>query len=1324
MNIANWDDFNKKNKDKTKAFEDLCRLLFLREKKKSSYEYDYDMNEAGLEFKPVKCNDGKWYGIQCKYFSSNVSSSSKYNQIYKSVSDAIERFKGQLDVIYIYTNGEFEHSCTEDEIKSKKKTKKIELARLAKKENIKLEWITSDKVLDNVKQKEHRDLYELYFSNEKNLEFLNNLITPMEKTFLESDAFLRLKFGENIDLLEIKESLNENKFTLILGDAGTGKSLGLKKICNYILNEYIEFYFKKTGEIKNIVLFPVLIKLRECTNGNIEEIIRNRLKDYEVSKINEEKKICYLFDGLDEIPTEDVTNVINYIQRISEEKSTKAVVVSSRSESTNLVYLNQVIKWNQYKINELTKEQKIEFLSKKESLKGTEVLNNLVESELLDNITDIFSLNLLYENIDIIDITESKIKLIEISINSLFDRYQKLVNINILYPKKENIFKLCTEISYVMQQKKQLYIELKDIENLISEVLSINDISTINSIIEMLLETCFEKSFSFNMTFKHRRIQEYFLYRKVESEYYDNPNILRELNLLANKDFICNIFLNTSLKRALKNKDLFKISSLRLLESYLGEDYIKNFKNDIIVGDRYSYSEANYKYSDRLIELLSTYTEEELDMLFNDDRLGVLEIFNKGDFHDNNFIKLTNTYWKVNKVNIINLLKKYNLVPEKSRINQDLIYYKLNVLNINVEELYEKLKDSEEIFPQFLKLVIDKDILFVENIINNLDIIYFDNLCKELLSFENIKLLYYKEKYQTLFMAIIDKILVFDNECGIHAKVLFSFITDDKKFYADLENEFEKYNQNNFWTWTNNLEISIYMAIILGKTNNLCHNEFKFGANLIKVLYENKNENEAPFEKFKDLLIASNFTCKDSLNFVNTRLLGIILANINFDLNQTKRFLRVVFNYESVINVNELMFKIYILNKEKFFNLANKAILSDLENKIGDSETAYYEDIIDSTFSLGAMYSKFSLERRHKLLVKGISTSICRPEYTGEKFISKDLIECVFKGYESFWFDKQKLEDILIDIYSNLKIIDNRTGNSSNMNYLKWGLEEYDIKHEAFDDLYNIEPQKFDYSELNVFKEEELDLKNNLEQYYKFESRESPYGSIVFWEHIIEYGYNNQKLDILIKNLHNRLYDIKKMYLYIPIWILLRYKEFRDEVCKIVANKLGREGIYNITKIIALNDSFDDKSIYLNHLLKFMNFLTYNDIGKQRESEWFEYREKDWIINESDQELYFIKNRNIKIIWNDNNQVERFNDEWAVHYDESGYKYDYILYKDNVKIKQFSLVWVDGFRALLPIPKKYGSNIVDRDEYLICKLLNTSTENLNAYMHYSNLIVE
>ena len=99
---ANWDDFNKKNKDKTKAFEDMCRVLFLRQNKKTAYDYSYNANEAGLEFQPVyNESDNKWYGAQCKYFTSG-SSESKYRQIYKSLSKAFSIYKGKLDVVYIY----------------------------------------------------------------------------------------------------------------------------------------------------------------------------------------------------------------------------------------------------------------------------------------------------------------------------------------------------------------------------------------------------------------------------------------------------------------------------------------------------------------------------------------------------------------------------------------------------------------------------------------------------------------------------------------------------------------------------------------------------------------------------------------------------------------------------------------------------------------------------------------------------------------------------------------------------------------------------------------------------------------------------------------------------------------------------------------------------------------------------------------------------------------------------------------------------------------------------------------------------------------------
>ena len=254
MNVANWDDFNKKNKDKTKAFEDLCRLLFLREKRKSSYEYEYDTNEAGLEFKPVQCEDGKWYGIQCKYFSNNVGSNEKYSQIYKSISDAIEKFKGKLDVIYIYTNGEFKHSCTEEEINSNSKTKRILIVKECKKNNIDLKWIKGDQILDSVKSKGNLDLYKLYFTDERELDFLVNLISPNEKTFLNSQEFLELYFENNIKVSDINNKLYKDKFTLILGEAGTGKSLTMKQICNLLLEEYTNLYFKKNGEISEKII--------------------------------------------------------------------------------------------------------------------------------------------------------------------------------------------------------------------------------------------------------------------------------------------------------------------------------------------------------------------------------------------------------------------------------------------------------------------------------------------------------------------------------------------------------------------------------------------------------------------------------------------------------------------------------------------------------------------------------------------------------------------------------------------------------------------------------------------------------------------------------------------------------------------------------------------------------------------------------------------------------------------------------------------------------------------------------------------------------------
>ena len=129
MRQITWDDFNYKNRNKTGAFEDMCRTLFLRTIKKSGCDYQYNYNQAGLEFEPILINDNGrelWVGTQCKYFTVE-SNSSQYSQIFDSVIKAISLYKGKLDHIYIFANTTLQPNCTDNEINDlTKKTKRLQ----------------------------------------------------------------------------------------------------------------------------------------------------------------------------------------------------------------------------------------------------------------------------------------------------------------------------------------------------------------------------------------------------------------------------------------------------------------------------------------------------------------------------------------------------------------------------------------------------------------------------------------------------------------------------------------------------------------------------------------------------------------------------------------------------------------------------------------------------------------------------------------------------------------------------------------------------------------------------------------------------------------------------------------------------------------------------------------------------------------------------------------------------------------------------------------------------------------------------------------------
>lgn len=114
----------------------------------------------------------------------------------------------------------------------------------------------------------------------------------------------------------------------------------------------------------------------------------------------------------------------------------------------------------------------------------------------------------------------------------------------------------------------------------------------------------------------------------------------------------------------------------------------------------------------------------------------------------------------------------------------------------------------------------------------------------------------------------------------------------------------------------------------------------------------------------------------------------------------------------------------------------------------------------------------------------------------------------------------------------------------------------------------------------------------------------------------------------------------------------------------------------------------------------------------------------EWYVDEKKCEMYMKSNPDIRIIWNGWEEKEEFYEEWATNFsDNSAYYYNYTLYDGKDIIKQFGLVHVDGYRAVLPIPQM-NTMLVKRDEYLLSRLFNHNLKEMNRYMRMAGLQVQ
>ncbi|RCX10437.1 hypothetical protein DFR58_12929 [Anaerobacterium chartisolvens] len=1368
MQDINWNMFNLKNPDKRMAFQNMCKHLFCRELSISGYDLQANYNNAGLEAKPV-LHDGKYYGFQCKYVELATNPNNFYRQIKKSLDIAYRIYKSQLDVIYIYSNADIQPDISDNEASTQKSdTNRLKIQEDARKNGITIEWNTKDSLELILNEPKNDDIATFYFSESRELNFLDSSISIEDKTFLNSEEFIPLPIREHTGYDDVICLLQKRCCAIVLGDAGTGKTLMMKKFFSHFKDDFLKNY---SNAITGATIFPVFIRLRECINGNLEDILRQRLRDYRIDKTANTFKYLYFLDGLDEVSANFIDNILNYVETVKDYENTHGIVFSSRKDSFNLVFMYRHFPdIKKIGLLPLTIKYIEDYFRAKKDENKIKKLQELTgkNRSLVADLNDIFSINLFWNMIERVDEATTKIDLCEQSVNYFLNKYNKLNEISLPEPKTQYIKELFSDIAYHMRTSNLLNIKLHKLQLLIQGRFDRLTYDDTNKIIYCFSELFFEKADHQDQmifSFRHRRFQEYFLCKKVLEVFPKHPCVLRELQLLNDKDFILMLFLKYGIKESIANRNILLNLALRFFEAYLGSDYWAGYKDSYIgIRSDYGVGGVNPFEQDEFINALASQTIENIFILF--ESLGI----KKANLSNPKiFSKLIVLFHKKNNINVFDNMRKHFSYKEeeleKIKFNSiyDMLYFNKFFCEKDISlKVYDERIKKFKINPNtdfmsiadegcqhvlsFFNYLIDYNIPFLCTIIKEIEIEHLELLCYQLLRNEYIHLIVSEETEVTnLKSSIVARIENNDKDTFLLNTIVFYNLVTHKDYGIEtLKTRFEKVNQNNLPTWERNIEANQYIAILLKKNKTIYTPNYKFGIE-IKNISISDNSLDSILQKIISVVKNYNFSTYNWFKYKNSNLIGAILATYPFVLDDIKKVLHLLFKYDSVVSMLTIFYSIFNINLNLFKQVANEAIL----NKIYEESTkqlSYYDDNSNAEHMFSAMYAYFNTGKSHQLLLKGLNNSICRPAFRGEDLIDHVLPYCLSLFAVDNWYSEYQLEIFASRIYDMLKIMSDTTDGGTDLSLFKEVLLEYIPSSSLLneDEIYNTKTKNMDKETENSkgavagLQKNNLTMEN-IDHYYKCRIDGADYNSTETWESLINFELENDKdlnnlFSVLIDNRYPEPYGGKVNEVFPLITaVLLKNPKTKQRIIDFIISQGGRSGLVNMIKASMYNSDIASGKRYFEELLLLCEMIVYPmnasslkaekrvDLVSDIISKIENSTKEDWYINENDERILRL-DPNIKIISSDFDERRQFHEEWAIRYSDShAYLYQYYLYYNSSLIKKYKLVSVDGGRATLPIPRA-GTNIVSRKDYRFALIINESR--ILEYVYRYGLIVE
>lgn len=1367
MNEINWNQFMLKNSNPQEAFETICRNIFLREYKVSSHRFSANYNQTGLEIEPVLF-ENEYYGFQCKY-STSGNSDSFYAQVLDSLSKAVVAYP-ELNKVIIYTNLNIKPNVSAVDLVKPKKSNRVKMYELVKKHDVEIIWFVRANFEKALNEVGNYDLYRSFFSSQDTRGLLSDFISHEDRTFLNSNQFIDLALN-GTRLSDVKEEILSKDISIITGAAGTGKSEILKKL--YLENE--TKYLLNISQVPSHkdISIPIFVRLRECINGNLEDLLRNRLKDFDINVTNSQNQYIYFLDGLDEINTLDFEGVVTCMMRLNSKTTTKALILTSRTNTSNLTTILRDFKPEVYVIDALDSSDVDAYFERITIQEKREKYMEIKNSNLLffKDITDIFSVVLLSKNLFQIDDATTKVDLIRLNAKKMIEGNRKYSLINLPEPKSLCVEKILSEVSELMQRTGNISISRADLQEIISTLFPSCTYLQIDEIVDFLAEMFFDssgsQSFQKRYAYRHKRYFEYFLYCAIRNLFYENPGILRELRLLSNRDFILNIFLIQELKNNTINSNLQNVLTLRFFEAYLGEDYLRGAESPWFMSKSFLVpSSDSYLQSKRLQEYLCTKQVEDLKEFLKNDPLSI-----RGFLNIENYYSFVKQYHISNGVDIRPLLNEIYYIQNEwleesaQRDRSSYLYCWCVIDNEGIEEVYSIVNAIEAVstvdldhYPysgndvnmvvDFYELAINFFCDWVLSNINNISSEHLEVLSYVLLRSQNLQyLLKDSEGLTLLAVAFRDRISTNDKEqYGIHTVTLYGVLTGNIIQKEDIQERARKVNRNHYETWRTNFNLNNYVGVVLGEEFRAYHHDYKLGIALRRIIneyYPNRKEEVLP--AFLQEVKKYNLVYRNWFSYNNAVFIGECLSVLDVNSNDVKKYVIEIRKYGSVASTFQILYTVMRRNPELYRIIANPSLITD-EYANACQELSYYDYNSDLGFMYATMMSHFDIVKADALFEGGINNSVFRPVFRKENMIDYHLPNCLLTAYNNYWLSNEELEVLIMRLAGILKIAKDTLDSGAYDEYFKYVIEEccphlltqitdLSIHAENRERLMGWE----NYSSKVPIDELTID---NLSECYACRWEGVNYSSVSVWKELIGFELeNDSELTILYNALEENDFPssdygkIGKCF-YIITAVLISNAKTKPKAVDFIMRHGGRMGIVNLLKAAALigDDKLGQQCI--EQLMKLCEAMVYPSNEYLRKVELHRNqlaeimdticnsRGIDWDVDSEKNIMYYVPDIKISIRWDKHEEQQPFNEEWAIkHPDSNAYSTKYYIYYQEKLVKSLNMVWVDGYRALIPMPDVIDKHI-DRNDYKLASLVNINIETLNRYIISSGLIVD